>query len=308
MYFPADHVERSIPNLQQFIRANPLGVLTTAIPSTKYSLIQSTHIAWVIDVEDHANEKGLGRLRGHFARINPQARAIVDFLDQMDSTSTGHEKQSEPLEDVQVVFTHPVQHYVPPRFYVETMRTTRKQAPTWNFATVQVYGRARFFTNTEDPETMRFLTTQLQDLAYHGEVELMGHAKAGKFAPWQLSDAPESLINFLRKQIIGVEIQITRLEGKYKMSQELSDADREGVIRGFSQTGTHIGLAMAELVEERGRSMLRTRKTRDSTRQASILHRSLQNISKSGMMRIIGWLLLLLGSIAYLVARKGSFF
>lgn len=303
MYFPPVHAEQSLPNLGQFIRANPLGVLTTALPSKNHPAIQSTHIPWVIDIEDRASEGTYGRLRGHLARINPQARAVIDILKHRHNSSPEDQDPSNALEEeVHVLFTHPVQHYVPPRFYVETMSTTRKQAPTWNYAAVQVYGRARFYVNSEHPETSNFLETQLQDLARLGEVNIMGHTgQGGSPAPWQLSDAPERLLNSLRKQIIGIEIEITRLEGKFKMSQELSDADHRGVVQGFRRIGTHMGHAMADLVQQRGYAALRNRKARSNEREVRPSHSFLMSLGYKGF-QTIGWFMLAL--LAYLLGRS----
>lgn len=69
---------------------------------------------------------------------------------------------------------------------------------------------------------------------------------------WKVSDAPTSYVDLLKKAIIGIEIQITSLGGKYKMSQELSEGDREGVINGFSDLESPIGLEIADTVKQRG--------------------------------------------------------
>lgn len=68
---------------------------------------------------------------------------------------------------------------------------------------------------------------------------------------WKVSDAPERYIDLMKNNIIGVEITIERLEGKFKMSQEMQVGDREGVTRGFYNLDTERGRAMAELVRQR---------------------------------------------------------
>ena len=73
----------------------------------------------------------------------------------------------------------------------------------------------------------------------------------GYTAPWQVSDAPESYVGLLKKNIIGIEIRIDRLQGKFKMSQELGDGDREGVIHGFEALGSDVGVGIARTVRER---------------------------------------------------------
>ena len=69
--------------------------------------------------------------------------------------------------------------------------------------------------------------------------------------PWKVEDAPENYISLLQKNIIGIEIQVERLEGKFKMSQEMPQGDREGVIAGFSGLGNDVGTQLAAIVKER---------------------------------------------------------
>jgi len=91
------------------------------------------------------------------------------------------------------------------------------------------------------------LQKQISDLSYHAETNVMGYSK-----PWGVNDAPDRYIELLRKNIIGIEVEITRLEGKYKMSQELGKGDREGVIKGFEELRTDDAVAIARTVEQRG--------------------------------------------------------
>ncbi|POR35608.1 Uncharacterized protein TPAR_04192 [Tolypocladium paradoxum] len=245
MHLRKDHAELSIPALRQFIRSNPLGLMTTAIPSpsSSFPLLQSTHIPFLLDIDDESSETELGRLRGHMARQNPQSQALVEALS--DPSSSG----SNVLEqDVLVVFTSPVQHYITTNFYAETMAGDRKTAPTWNYAAAQVYGRARIHYDADAPATADFLMQQLGDLARMGETGIMGYAGADA---WTVADAPRSYVARSRRLIVGVEIAIHRLEGKVKMSQELMPRDREGVVRGLRALRTETADRMAELVEER---------------------------------------------------------
>ena len=68
---------------------------------------------------------------------------------------------------------------------------------------------------------------------------------------WEVSDAPESYVSQLMKNIIGIEVEVTRMEGRWKMSQEKPAGDREGVIAGFKKIGGSVGEAMAETIKER---------------------------------------------------------
>ena len=82
------------------------------------------------------------------------------------------------------------------------------------------------------------------------EREVMGYEK-----PWNVADAPVSYVDILKKAIIGVEIEITSMVGKWKMSQELSEGDRKGVVEGFEALGNETGKNMAHTVKERAAVM-----------------------------------------------------
>ncbi|CAG8973552.1 hypothetical protein HYALB_00002878 [Hymenoscyphus albidus] len=69
---------------------------------------------------------------------------------------------------------------------------------------------------------------------------------------WDVGEAPESYVKLLKKGIIGVEIEIRSIGGKHKMSQELSERDRKGVIDRFTKIGTDEALKLASIVKERG--------------------------------------------------------
>ncbi|KAK7448812.1 hypothetical protein VKT23_013542 [Stygiomarasmius scandens] len=243
MYLRTAHAEHDIPTLQAFIRANPLGIFTTAIESPSDHFLQSSHIPWILDVSDEQSPTELGKLRGHMARANPQAKAIISDL------TSGSSKDTSPKlsRDVLVLFNGPAHHYVTPKFYTETKPSTGKVAPTWNYAAVQVYGRATIYFDARAEETDAFLSRAVADLSHFSETSIMGYEK-----PWSVNDAPESFIALLKKAIIGIEIEITDMDGKWKMSQEMKEGDHEGVIKGFEALGTELGQVMADTVRQRG--------------------------------------------------------
>ncbi|KAH6622034.1 transcriptional regulator PAI 2-type [Boeremia exigua] len=248
MYLRAVHAETSLVTLRQLIRSNPLGVLTTAIPSQRYPFILSSHIPWLLDVEDESSETELGTLRGHLARANPQSKTIIDNL-VATSKSSGACLDAEVL----VLFTAPTHHYITPKFYTETKPDTGKVVPTWNYAAAQAYGKARIYFDTKSPDTGAFLSKQIHDLSQHAEASVMGYdGKEGRQGAWKVADAPEKYIELLQKAIIGIEIKLDRLEGKFKMSQESTQGDREGVVKGFEALGSELGDRMAAVVNERG--------------------------------------------------------
>ncbi|KIW68167.1 hypothetical protein PV04_04129 [Phialophora macrospora] len=237
MYLRAAHVEKDVAVLQQLIRDNPLGILTTAIRSENAPFIQCSHIPFLLDTPD-TNEGAHGILRGHMAKQNPQAKVLMECIN--------HTTLDLP-DEVLVLFTGPHHHYVTPQFYTATKPQTGKVVPTWNYAAVQVYGKIRVYCDSKADETGAFLQRQISDLSRYAESAIMAYS-----SPWGVADAPAPYIEMLKKNIIGIEIRIDRLEGKFKMSQELGKADRDGVVNGFMDLGTDLGLGMAKAVKERG--------------------------------------------------------
>lgn len=248
MYLRAVHAETSIPALRQFIQDNPLGILTTTIPSSIHHFIQSSHIPWVLDVKNPDSEDELPILRGHIARQNPQSKAIIDHAKANPNpfphaTSTSHKLQQE----VMILFNGPSHHYVTPKFYTKTKPENGKVVPTWNYAAAQCYGIATVHFDSQSEETSNFLATQIHDLSMMAEKDIMKHEK-----PWQVADAPDRYVELLRKNIIGIEIEVTSLGGKFKMSQEMDSEDQQGVAEGFEALGTAEADYVAKTVRERG--------------------------------------------------------
>jgi transcriptional regulator len=158
-----------------------------------------------------------GTLRLHVARANPQW------------------KELEAIEECLVVFQGP-QDYVTPSWYA-TKRETGKVVPTWNYATVHAWGKPRVMNDDV------WLRRQIEDLTAARENL--------RTAPWQVDDAPADFVAMQMRAIVGVEIPILRIEGKWKMSQNRPEADRTGVIAGFREAG-EAGEEIAAMIEERG--------------------------------------------------------
>ncbi|KAF4563683.1 hypothetical protein EYR36_002921 [Pleurotus pulmonarius] len=244
MYIRPVHAENSLRVLRQLIRDNPLGLLTTAIHSKDHSFLQSSHIPFVLDVADEESETEMGRLRGHLARQNPHSKAMIEEL-------TSDPSKPNVLEhDVLVIFTAQ-HHYVTPKFYTETKPSTGKVVPTWNYAAAQVYGRARIYFDSASEETSEFLGQQVSDLTRHAETSIMGYVGGDRPEGWKVSDAPERYVDILKKSIIGIEIEVVRLEGKFKMSQEMGRGNREGIINGFHSLQNDIGKQIGDIVKQR---------------------------------------------------------
>lgn len=246
MYLNAHHAELDILSLRKFIRENPLGILITALPSLNFPTLQCTHVPWVLDVTDEHSKTELGTLRGHMAKPNPHTKAMVEAI-QKHASSNGSLEQ-----EVSVLFNGPVDAYVTPKFYTETKPDTGKVVPTWNYSAVQVYGKATILFDSQNKDTGLYLQKQIRDLTKHSEETIMHYTGGETLSPWEVDDAPARYIELLAKNIIGIEIAIQRLEGKFKMSQEMGKGDRQGVAKGFESLDTENGLKMARTVEERG--------------------------------------------------------
>lgn len=160
----------------------------------------------------------LGTLRAHLSRANPQWR---DF---------------DPEQEALVVFQG-TETYITPSWYA-TKRETGKVVPTWNYAIVQAYGRMQV---KDDPE---WLLRQITAMTSAQE--------ASRQEPWAVSDAPAEFLTAQMKGIVGVEIEISRIDGKWKVSQNRPEADRRGVAEGLRKAMTADALHMAELVDNRG--------------------------------------------------------
>ncbi len=169
--------------------------------------LDANHVPMLLDADRGSH----GTLLAHVARGNDLVRL------------------HEPDVEVLAIFQG-AESYITPSWY-ETKRQTGKVVPTWNYVTVHVHGRLRVF---EDPSWLRAQVTALTQ-AHEQDRAL----------PWHVEDAPESFLHAQIKGIVGLEIEITRLEGKWKVSQNRPAADREGVHAGLAAEGD---AAMAGLV------------------------------------------------------------
>lgn len=163
----------------------------------------------------HGEEGEQGVLRAHLARPNPQWKAIAAGAETL------------------VIFTG-TERYVTPAWYA-SKQEHGKVVPTWNYVTVQARGPARAI---EDPVWLR---AQLESLTRQQE--------APRAEPWSVSDAPEPFVAAQARGIVGIEIEIASLIGKFKLSQNRQDADKLGVLNGLSADPESESQAMASLVK-----------------------------------------------------------
>lgn len=156
----------------------------------------------------------LGALRGHVARANPVWREITAGA------------------EVLVLFQGP-DSYVSPGFYPSKQEHGRV-VPTWNYSVVHARGTIRW---VHDASWLHELVGQLTD-----------RHEAAQPRPWKVSDAPEDYVAKMIEAIVGLEISITELKGKLKLSQNRSTADREGVRTGLAQATDPRSVAVAHLM------------------------------------------------------------
>ena len=211
MYQPP-HFREDRPEVQhELIRNHPLGLIITSGPGG----LQANQVPCLV----YPGESAHGTLRAHLARGNPQWKELA------------------AVEQCLVVFQGP-QRYITPSWYV-TKQQTGKVVPTWNYVTVQAWGRPRVI------EDAAWLRRQIEDLTDLNE---------GRFPePWKVSDAPESYVQSQIKGIIGIEIPIDRIEGKWKVSQNRPEQDRAGVVAGLRGSGESAATMAALVAEHLGR-------------------------------------------------------
>jgi transcriptional regulator len=211
MYNPSSFRNIDRETLTTFIQANPLGLLIT---NTSEELLASS-IPFLL----FPNEGDHGVLRAHLAKANPHWKAL--------------ESQAECL----IVFQG-AHGYVSPSWY-PSKTENHKVVPTWNYSMVQCRGIPKVI---HDPA---WLHRQISDLTVTHE---QGRTNP---APWEVNDAPADFIDTQIKAIVGIEIPISWIEGKFKMSQNRLEQDRLGVIKGMSDAADlHYNPDVAALMQK----------------------------------------------------------
>jgi transcriptional regulator len=212
MYLPADFEETRSELLHELISAHPLGLLVTQDLAGEMA---ANSIPFLLEADP---EGGPGILRAHVARTNPlwqESRIDVDSL---------------------IVFQGP-QTYISPSMY-PSKAATGKVVPTWNYIMVQGRGK---LSVVDDADWVRAFVTRLSE-----------RHEAARPVPWAVSDAPESFIEATLRAIVGIEIKLGSLRGKWKVSQNRTQFDRDGVVVGLRSQGGADAEAIAKAVAGHG--------------------------------------------------------
>jgi len=158
-------------------------------------------------------------------------------FDAATQTLHGHVARANPLwrtaatQRVLVVFSGP-QAYISPSWY-PSKAATHKVVPTWNYTVVHAHGTLHA---VEDAPWLHALVSRLTD-----------RHETPRAGPWAVSDAPSDYLQSMLRAIVGIEIVVDRLVGKWKISQNRTDADRLGVAAGLAE-GAPEAQAIADLV------------------------------------------------------------
>ena len=195
MYLPGHFTVTEIAQIAQFVDAAQAADLVT-FDGTKPV---STLLPVIWDRPDDIAPGNYGRLLGHIAIANEQWRTALPGA-------------------LALAIVHGPQAYISPTWYEAKARHGRV-VPTWNYEAVHLTGAVTFH---KDPQWLRDMVTRLTRLH-----------ETGREHPWAVTDAPPDYIDGQLRAIVGVELAVTAVEAKQKLSQNRSELDREGVIVGL---------------------------------------------------------------------------
>ena len=173
--------------------------------------LDANHIPFEIDPDPAP----FGTLRGHVARANPVWRELTH-------------------PDVLAIF-HGPHTYISPSWY-PTAQENRKAVPTWNYVVVHAHGAIRIIDDAT------WVRAQLERLVIRFE--------SSRSNPWRVSDIPADYVETMVRGVVGFEVPVARLIGKWKVSQNRPAGDVHGIVDGLHAAGTDADLDVAQLVRD----------------------------------------------------------
>jgi transcriptional regulator len=191
MYVPPVFAGKDVETLHELIDDHGFASLVSMTPDG----IVATHLPVMLD----RSRGPQGTLVAHLARANPHGRALDGA-------------------DVLAIFLGP-HGYISPSWYEQ-----HPSVPTWNYAAVHAYGRARLINDGARLDAM--------------VKELVAQYEDGRPNPWSTDGLPKDYMTGMLRGIVGLEIEITRLEGKLKLSQNRNAVDRRNVIAALAASGS----------------------------------------------------------------------
>jgi transcriptional regulator len=173
-----------------------------------------------------------GLLASHIPLVHESDGSPYGVLKGHVSKANTQWKESSAAVDALAVFTGP-EHYISAGWYPAKAEHGR-EVPTWNYVAVHAHGPLRMMRDKD------WLMAHLQSLTDQVEAPFT--------PPWKVTDAPADYISNLLDAIVGFELPIRRLEGKWKVSQNRNDRDRQAVMEGLERLNTPAALTMKDLV------------------------------------------------------------
>lgn len=199
MYLPQHFDEPRIEELHRVIKEYPLGVLVLTGPNG----LDANHLPFELD--PNAGERG--SLLAHVARANPLWQEAKDG-------------------DEALVIFRAASAYISPNWY-PSKHELHRQVPTWNYQAVHVHGKTKI---RDDERFVRGVVARLTRV---------NEARTGSDRPWKMTDSPKAYIDQMLAAIVGIEIEITRLIGKWKLSQNREERDRINAAEELRKRGEH---------------------------------------------------------------------
>ncbi|MEF8720164.1 MAG: FMN-binding negative transcriptional regulator [Candidatus Accumulibacter necessarius] len=199
MYLPQHFEETRAEELHRVIREYPLGVLVVNGPRG----LDANHLPFALRPDDGER----GHLLAHVARANPLWQEATDG-------------------DEALVIFRAANAYISPNWY-PSKHEFHRQVPTWNYQAVHVHGRIRI---RDDERFVRGVVARLTRV---------NEARTGSDKPWKMTDSSREYIDQMLSAIVGIEIEITQLVGKWKLSQNREERDRINAAEELRQRGEH---------------------------------------------------------------------